>query len=283
MRTFDEIFELQKNDDPESRDPQFIMSLARGFELLRVFNPSLGPLGNKELADLTGLPKPTISRITHTLTRLGYIEYIERLSKYQLGASVLGLGYAYLGNHDIRTIARPYLQELADEFDVSVALGVRDRLEMVYLDIAQGPNILTIRMDVGSHIPIIKTAMGMAFLSALPKHELGLLTAVIKKHDPKSWPQTNKLIQRTKKEVEQLGFCVVGGLYNRNMMGVAVPYLSADGSSILSVNCAAPEYQISEKEFYDEIGPRLNNLVMILQSEANRISRSSPINSENKR
>src|SRR5262245_33050947 len=43
-------------------DKQFATTLARGLEILRCFTPEGPTLGNKDLAERTGLPKPTISR-----------------------------------------------------------------------------------------------------------------------------------------------------------------------------------------------------------------------------
>ena len=51
-----------------STDRQFSMNLARGMEVLRAFTMVDPILGNREIADRTGLPKPTISRLTYTLT-----------------------------------------------------------------------------------------------------------------------------------------------------------------------------------------------------------------------
>src|ERR1700680_3922036 len=42
-------------------DRMFVNALARGLEILRVFNPSDGALGNQEIAKRTGIPKPTVS------------------------------------------------------------------------------------------------------------------------------------------------------------------------------------------------------------------------------
>ena len=56
--------------------PDFITALARGLDVLRCFRSEPKTLGNQELARLTGLPKPTISRITFTLTELGYLRYL---------------------------------------------------------------------------------------------------------------------------------------------------------------------------------------------------------------
>ena len=63
-------------------------------------------LGNQEIAHRTGLPKPTVARLTHTLTELGYLNYIRRFRKYELGASVLALGYAAISSMDVRRASR---------------------------------------------------------------------------------------------------------------------------------------------------------------------------------
>src|SRR5690242_15148932 len=103
-----------------NKDRQFVIALARGLDVLRAFTPQDGLLGNHEIAARTGLPRPTISRLTHTLTRLGYLKHSERLGKYQLGTAVLSLGYAVLANIGLRQVARPLMQELADQVNASV-------------------------------------------------------------------------------------------------------------------------------------------------------------------
>lgn len=46
---------------------QFVTALARGLELMRCFTPRDNVLGNQDLARMTGLPKPTVTRLTNTL------------------------------------------------------------------------------------------------------------------------------------------------------------------------------------------------------------------------
>jgi hypothetical protein len=60
-------------------DRQFATTLARGLEVLRCFTPLEPLLGNKEISVRTGLPKPTVSRLTYTLTKLGYLRHNIRL------------------------------------------------------------------------------------------------------------------------------------------------------------------------------------------------------------
>ena len=90
------------SDEEAGKDRQFVNALARGLEILRCFRPGEVYLANTELSKRTGLPKPTISRLTHTLTTLGYLDFSAELGKYQLGSGVLALGYSLLSGMDIR-------------------------------------------------------------------------------------------------------------------------------------------------------------------------------------
>src|SRR3954468_3567984 len=91
-------------------DKQFATTLARGLEILRCFTPEGPVLGNKDLAAKTGLPKPTVSRFTYTLSRLGYLKADHLSSKYQLGPAVLAIGYPLLATLTLRQLARPAMK-----------------------------------------------------------------------------------------------------------------------------------------------------------------------------
>src|SRR4029078_9885308 len=104
-------------------DRQFATTLARGLEVLRCFTPLEQMLGNKEISVRTGLPKPTVSRLTYTLTKLGYLRHNMRLGKYQLGSAVLSIGYPLLASLYIPQVARPLMKELADHCNGSVSSG----------------------------------------------------------------------------------------------------------------------------------------------------------------
>ena len=79
-------------------DRKFVTALARGLDVLRCFRPYETNLTNQEIAQRTGLPKPTISRLTHTLRKLDYLVYSERTGTYRLGAGVLALGFGVLSS-----------------------------------------------------------------------------------------------------------------------------------------------------------------------------------------
>lgn len=242
-------------------DRQFVSSLARGLEILRAFSPSDRLLGNQEIAARTGLPKPTVSRLTHTLTRLGYLTYSERLGKYQLGPPVLALGYAVLANMGVRQIARPHMQALADLTGVSVALGSRDRLNLIYVEYCHPASAVTLRLDVGARIPIATTSMGRALLAALPEVERQYLMDCIARREGDRWPLLRARIERAMEEYAERGFTTSIGEWEKDVNAVGVALRPADGSPILAFNCGGPAFLLPPERLETEVGPRLVHLV----------------------
>lgn len=262
----DALLELPGRDE-EKVDPQFVTALARGLEVLRAFEPKDGPLGNQEIAERCGLPKPTVSRITYTLTKLGYLEYVPRLGKYRVGLGVLALGHACVGGAALRRAARPYMQDLALHADATVALGGRDRLSMIYLDVCRGKQTATFSLDVGSRIPIYLSSMGFAYLWAVPDKPRDFLFDAIRRRLGSDWPGFKSQQEAAFKSLQQHGFCVAEATYDRAINGVGVPLSLQGGTEVYAVSCSAPTFQMSADRLRDEIGPRLVALSAAIRSD----------------
>jgi DNA-binding IclR family transcriptional regulator len=250
-------------------DRKFVVALARGLEVLRAFSPSEGLLGNHEIAERTGLPRPTVTRLTYTLTTLGFLTHMERLGKYQLAPGAMSIGYSALANMRIRQVARPYMQGLADYTRASVALGSRDRLNLIYVEHCRSPSSMMLRLDVGARIPIATTAMGRALLAALPEKERDFLMGHIARHEGKRWPKIRAGIERAVKDLASRGFVLSIGDWQRDVSAVGVPLVPADGSGVFAFNCGAPAFQIARERLETDIGPRLVNLVRNVEAALN--------------
>src|SRR6516165_2267208 len=83
-----------------------VTPFARAMELLWAFTPQDRWLGNRELAQRTGLPPSTVSRIAQTLVLLGYLHHAHLERKYRLAPSVLALGYGAIANSGVQRAAR---------------------------------------------------------------------------------------------------------------------------------------------------------------------------------
>jgi DNA-binding IclR family transcriptional regulator len=257
--------------EDSNKDRQFVTALARGLEVLRCFKPRDRHLGNQDIAERTGLPKPTVSRLTYTLTRMGYLYHDEKLGKYQLGTGVLSLGFSLLSNMDVLKIARPLMQELANYSHTVVSVATRDRLGMIYLDGRHSTDAtVSLRREPGTRMPIATTAMGRAMLCGLPEDERGKLMENIRQKDPANWPKHKAGIEQALRDYQERGFCLSIGDWRSDVNAVGVSMLPIAGCRMLTFNCAAPSFVLRQHMLEDDIGPRLINLVRTIESEAAR-------------
>src|SRR5438045_3526734 len=163
-------------------DRKFVVALSRGLDVLRAFHPRDGLLGNQEIAARTNLPKPTVSRLTYTLTKLGYLTQVARFEKYQLAPPAMAIGYAALANLGVRHLSEPFREELMRETGGAVAVGARDRHSMIYFGQSRNGLTLNVQLDVGSRVPIATSAMGRAYVWALPDDERAALLRHLRDH-----------------------------------------------------------------------------------------------------
>lgn len=244
-----------------SQDRQFIASLHKGLDVLRNLAHVNRPLGNKEISELTGFPKATVSRITYTLARLGYLRYLPDTGKYVLGLPVLGLGYACLAGLNFAEAAKPLMQQLADGVDAMVALGSRDEFSMLYVAESHSRGPVALQLRAGSRISMVRSSMGRAYLAGLPAAERAPLLDALAEHTGERWPLYRDQIDAAIDEVAEHGFCCNFGDWYPEVNSVGVPYVPGDGSPVMAFNCGAPNFIISPQRAREEIGPRLVAMV----------------------
>jgi DNA-binding IclR family transcriptional regulator len=151
-----------------------VSALGRGLALLKVIGMAAAPIGNRELADTTGIPKATVSRLTATLVSAGYLRQSQDSERFSLGPALLDMSSRYLRHFDLRTVARPYLGELSESAGVSVHLVVRDELDMLVIDSLRPRSVvISSRIEVGTRMTIATSAAGRAYLAALPGARAG--------------------------------------------------------------------------------------------------------------
>ncbi|UGY19379.1 IclR family transcriptional regulator [Bradyrhizobium septentrionale] len=242
-------------------DRNFVVALSRGLDVLRAFQPNDGLLGNQEIAARTKLPKPTISRLTYTLTKLGYLTPVPKFEKYQLAPSAMALGYAALANLGVRHLSEPYREEVMRATGGAVAVGGRDRHSMIYFGQSRNGLALGVQLDVGSRVPIATTAMGRAYIWALPPEERAALLRELRDHYGGRWAKIRDGIERSGETVAKHGFTLSTGDWQDDVAAAGVALKLNDGTGPYAFNCGAPAFRFTEDRLLNDIGPRLVAMV----------------------
>jgi len=264
-------------------DRSFVVALSRGLEVLRAFGPNDGLLGNQELAARTKLPKPTISRLTYTLTKLGYLTQVPRFEKYQLAPAAMSLGYAALANLGVRHLWQPFRDEVMQQTGGAVAVGARDRLSMIYVGQARSSLTVGVQLDVGSKIPIATTAMGRAYLCALQGEERAVLLRELREYYGSRWPRIKEGIERSEEMVARRGFAISVGEWQDDVHAAGVALTLNDGTGPYAFNCGAPAFRFTEDRLINDIGPRLVAMVRKIEAALGGVAAPQPRKVENKK
>ncbi|MDE1184587.1 IclR family transcriptional regulator [Paraburkholderia sp.] len=234
-----------------------VTALARGLTVLRAVAAADSPLSNRELTELTGIPKPTLSRITATLVSAGFLFRLPDSERFVLTSSVLELSNGFLRNFDIRARSRPFLIELAERTALSVHLAVRDRLDMVVIDaIRPRSAVLVSRLEVGSRMDLSRTAVGRAYLAALSESDRESLLIGLQAAEGDEWGLVSNRLESALHETAAQGFAIATGEWHGGLNAIAAGFVGPSGERY-AVNCGGSAYQCPRDWLISRAAPAL--------------------------
>jgi DNA-binding IclR family transcriptional regulator len=269
---------MKRTGKKPATDRNFVVALSRGLDVLRAFQPNDGLLGNQEIAARTNLPKPTVSRLTYTLTKLGYLTPVPRFEKYQLAPAAMALGYAALANLGIRHLSEPFREDMMRATGGAVAVGGRDRHSMIYFGHSRGSETVGVQLDVGSRVPIATSAMGRAYFWALEEEERTALLRDLREHYGSRWPKLRDGLERSGEIVAKYGFAISAGDWHDDIHSAGAALKLNDGTGPYAFNCGAPAFRFTEERLMNDIGPRLLAMVRNIEAALCGIAPSSKKN-----
>lgn len=241
------------------KDSQIVEALERGLLLLQAFRRGEQFLGNAELASRVLLPKATVSRLAYTLTAAGFLVFDPVGRRYSLGPSAIAVGSVAMANTSVRDVARPYLEQIANDLALNVGIGMQDRQQVMYIDAFEGNPLIGLRLYSGTRLPIAPSSMGRALLFGYtPKKRAEVLAELRKLQSPEDWDKSRVGIERAMKSLESDGYCSSAGEWRDEINAVAVPLRLPDGS-VYAINAGGPAYLVPE-ELLPEIGRRLREI-----------------------
>lgn len=246
-------------DPNEGKDRNFVTALARGLDILRCFKENETALTNSDIAERTGLPKATISRLTHTLCELDYLVADLRTGTYRLSAGVLHLGFSVLSAMSIGERAEPEMRKLRNgpNSHITVALGEQYQLDVVYLATANSVEDVSLAIRVGSRLPLFKSAIGKAILVATPEDERARIFRFAAAKGPQFEADCRAEVEAALREYSEKGFCSGYGSWRSDVNGIAVPVHSLASGPVYGLNVGGPSYWVKKKQLEAVYAPLL--------------------------
>jgi DNA-binding IclR family transcriptional regulator len=252
------------DDIDDSKDRQFVTALARGLRILGCFSSTHPELSGTEISAMLGLPQPTVWRLCRTMMKLGYLA-ADGEDRLRPALPALRLGYTLLSNMTIGELARPHLQELAEEVGGAAGLAVRDGSDMRFIERRESDSQLLMSLRVGSRVPIATSAMGWAHLAGLPHDEREAVIAEVKPAQ-EIWKKAEAPLRSALRSFERDGFILNDGVLHPGYVTVAAPVIGRNGLPVFTVNCGAAISIVKPGTLKTKIGPHLRDLAALLES-----------------
>ena len=243
-------------------------ALDRGLAILHCFSEAEQRLGPTELARLTGIPRPSVTRLAATLVAHRLLRVEPEGERFMLGAGVMALAQVFLGGLDLRATARAAMQQLAEATGGSVYLAIRDGLDMVLVEACRArSSIFAARLDVGSRAPLPNSALGRAYLASVDPSTREALVASLGLSGGQAWVAQREGLERALEEHRRRGWCLSVGEFHPEINSVSVAMRDARGE-IVAFNCGGPAFTFTETRLRSEVGPALRAMVQALATEA---------------
>jgi DNA-binding IclR family transcriptional regulator len=247
--------------------PDTVSALERGIAVLRCFTETRRSLTSTELSRLTGVPRPTVTRLAATLVTLGFLKQEPEGERYMLGPGVVSLARVFLAGLDVRAVARPHMQALAEAVGGSVYLAVPDGLDMVLIEACRPRStMLQPRLDVGSRAPMANSALGRAYLWALPLPERERMIESLRLARGTDWPALERGLKRALDDADRLGYSMSAGEFHSEINSVSVPLVGPNGD-VMALNCGTAAYVYTEDHLRQVIAPELLKMAAVLAAD----------------
>jgi len=246
-------------------DGDVIQVVSRAFDVLRCFEGHEVRLGNLEISNRCGLPRSTVSRLTHTLTRMGQLVYLPRDQKYRIGPSAIAMSTSMTRGLQLRNLIRTRLQEVAEQIPGTVGFLIPDRFHLVYLEYARAPHALGLHSTTGSRIAMTRTAAGHAYVASLDHHVAATLLAEMSRELPAEAPLLADRIDDDRAMLRERGYVVSTGLFSPHICGIAAPMWSPLYQTYVVVTIGLLSAMYDEQRLHDEVAPVLLKLAATVE------------------
>jgi IclR family pca regulon transcriptional regulator len=237
--------------------PDFVEALARGLSVLSCFDARHPRMTLTEIAGASGLARPTARRLLLTLAELGYVRAED--GSFVLTPRVLGLGMAYVNALGLWDIARPHMENLVASTKESSSMSQLDGSDIVYVARVAVPKIITLRVNIGTKFPAVRTSQGKVLLAALDETALKQVLALPSDAGlpPYAHDRSMADIRDELRTVRARGWALADEELAPGIRSVAAPVRDGDGSVRAALNVTVHASETTVQMLVTEHLPKL--------------------------
>jgi DNA-binding IclR family transcriptional regulator len=222
-----------------------VQVLDRALAILDVLSQKREGAGLAEIAAMVRLHKSTVHRLIMSLEKHRLVDRNPQTGCYRLGIRLFDLGMISISCFDIRTRARPHLEQLMYNTGETVHLCLLDDGQMLYLDKVEPDRSVRMSSKIGRRNPVHCTAVGKAVLAALPEAEVD---AILRQHGmrrftPRTLVTPAELKAELKKIAEQ-GYAFDDEENEEGVRCIGAMVREYSGRPVAAISISVPSFRL---------------------------------------
>ena len=158
--------------------------------------------------------------------------------------------------------AEPLLRQFASENEVSVNLATEVEGEMRYHACCRSPARLSVNLQVGSAVPVARTAIGRAFYAASLQARQAVIRSNLQENlSDEDYNHAQTALASAAEHYEKYGYTVSDGEFSTDILAVAIGVFDvATGQYTYSLNASVPSANWEADDYAAMIVPKLQAL-----------------------
>ena len=242
----------------------------RALDILLLFADDRLVLSAQQVADHLGVARSTAYRYLQSLTTMGFLEENDAGSGFRIGPRVLDLARLARKGIGLSDLALPLMRRLAEVTGHCVLLTRRTGTSVVCLERVEATAPIRLSYERGQVLPVNAGAAALALLAWAPPAEIGeLLSHPLARFTEATLTDPDALRARLG-EIREQGVAVGHGELDPDVLGVAAPVRSSDGTVVAALSVAALAHRVPDAQV-----PKLSQAVREAADEITRQVRLS--------
>lgn len=260
-----------------------VQSVVRAFDVLSVFSTERPALAASDIARQLHLTRPTVHRLLLTLQQCGAVVQQESSHRFMLSAQLVRFSSLFQQQHDIESIARPYMTGLRNATRETSGLHMLEgRYRIVVAQVESQEPLRLTYPKLGEAIPLHIGAPGKVMLAF---QSPGDIESYLSQQRLES-ATTHSIADRTKlrAELEKIraqGYAISQNERRLGTIAIAAPLFDRRATAFGAINISGPEQRLSDKKLQARIAEEVKKAAQQISAalstvDINRSAASAP-------
>lgn len=227
-----------------------VPALERGIDILELLASSGKTLSFSEILTALSIPRASLVRILDTLVERKIIDKMEVDGHYRLGMKLLYLGHRLKDKINLRTVAWPLMQRLAEQIRETVELSVLDQGQLLLIEQIEGPGDVRVYSRIGGAYPYFHAvSVGKLYLAHMDPAKRKRVVDQLGLPAVTPWTITDReVLERELVEILTIGYATENQELRKGVRRVAAPIYDHDGHVAGGLSIAAPVFRVEEED-----------------------------------